>query len=211
MYEREVRQLLRKPWLVVAPLDKGRHRVRMICPQRAWQEQYQAADQYCEWGPMMATPEATNIQKAWRDRAVTLQQAQLNGNWPEVPMHWKPAQARTAAKSKAPMTKFRLIVATNHAPTSEMSRTSAAAAEFMVDLMTADTDMGIRTVDSIADATRKLQEMTEHLRRAAMEGRPCWTARKYDFRAFFQKEQRDQVDRSLLWLLELCLLLLCSC
>ena len=61
--ERDCRRKLYIPWMVVGPLDKGRHRVRYVCPKRAWEELRAAANEFCEWGPMVGTPEATQWQK----------------------------------------------------------------------------------------------------------------------------------------------------
>ena len=104
---------------------------------------------------------------------------------PEVPDTLTPAEARTAAKSKDPMNKFRLIVATQKTPTTFMSKVSAAAAEFVVDLAQKDGCTEVRTVDSLRSATEAITRMQHHIRAAAEKGHCQWTVRKYDFVAFF--------------------------
>ena len=106
---RDVRKYLRIPWLVTAPLDKGRHRVRIVCPVTAWRELEEAAKPYVEWGPWMHTPEATVRLTQWRDMTDRTHNKWRRCGWPAVPDTMQPAEARTAAKSKAPVEKFRLI------------------------------------------------------------------------------------------------------
>lgn len=194
---KEVCRHLRVPWLVCGPLDKGRHRTRMVCPAMAWKELEEAADPYCTWGPWISTPQASEWTQGWKRAAEELNNRWKHCGWPEMPMVMQPAEARTAAKSKAPMEKFRLIVATNKTPTATHAKAGAAAAEFLVDLAGADWSGESRGVESVQQVTASLHRMNGAMQEACRRGRGFLAVSKYDFMAFFQEVGRDQVHKAL--------------
>ena len=166
-----VRKHMRVPWLVSGPLDKGRHRVRFVCPAMAWRELEEAADPYCTWGPWIATPQATVWTEEWRRKAEETNNRWKHCGWPEMPTSMTPAEARTAAKSKAPVDKFRLIVATNKTPTAVHAKLGAGATEFMVDLANSEWAGERRGVESVSQVIQKLEALTATIREAQPEGR----------------------------------------
>ena len=186
----DVRRHLKKRWLVCSPMDKGKHRMRYVCPVLAWRELARESEKYCEIGPYMSTPAACDMQTRWLHDIQQLHQRWKHTGMPTPPLQACPATCRTAPKSKDPMNKNRLLVGTHVTPGKRQAGIVAKAAEFMVELGMQDGLGRDQGVESLRQVRREVAAMTECLQQGCREGH-YMSARKYDFVVFFQEVQRS--------------------
>ena len=189
----DTRRMLKYRGMVCGPLDKGRHCMRYICPVTAWKELWKTTEEYCERGGTKEGPKVREWMDEWNMSLRALTESMPHCNLPMPTTTERCATARTMAKAKDPMGKFRLVVGTHKLRQTKVMQTAATAWDKALTILVRDRDLEGNEVGSLMGVRDALQEAQREIATAWEAGHGCMSVRKYDFVAFFQVVKRADV------------------